>query len=96
MTIRTNPSLGPSLDDVMPADGSWFDVNGTVSPQYGDVSFDENGYKRVWATSATVLNAGTAIAIDDSGNATASVGGAYKAPVGVPAGGSFWAKASAI
>lgn len=96
MTIRTNPSLGPSLDDVMPADGSWFDVNGTVSPQYGDVSFDEHGHKRVWATSAAALTAGAAIAIDDSGNATASAGGAYTAPVAVPAGGSFWAKAAAI
>lgn len=96
MTIRTNPSLGPSLDDVMPADGSWFDVNGTVSPEYGDVSFDENGYKRVWATSAAALTAGAAIAIDDSGNATASAGGAYTTPVAVPAGGSFWAKAAAI
>lgn len=96
MTIRTNPSLGPSLDTVLPADGSWFDVNGTVSPQYGDVSFDEDGYKRVWVTSAAALTAGAAIGIDDSGNATAATGGAYTAPQAVPAGGSFWAKASAI
>lgn len=96
MTIRTNPSLGIGLDTVLPADGSWLDVNGTVSPQYGDVSFDENGYKRVWATSAAALTAGAAISIDDSGNSTAATGGAYTAPLAVPAGGSFWAKAAAI
>ena len=31
MTIRTNPSLGFGLDTVLPADGSWLDVAGTVS-----------------------------------------------------------------
>ncbi|KFL90775.1 hypothetical protein AmDm5_0723 [Acetobacter malorum] len=96
MTIRTNPSLGIGLDTVLPADGSWLDVVGTVSPQYGDVSFDEDGYKRVWVTSAAALTAGAKIAIDDNGNATASDSGAYAAPLAVPAGGSFWSKAAAI
>lgn len=96
MTIRTNPSLGIGLDTVIPAGGSWLDVAGTVSPQYGDVSFDENGYKRVWATSAAKLTAGAKIAIDDKGNATLSGSGAYTAPLDVPAGGSFWSRATAI
>ncbi|KXV58001.1 hypothetical protein AD947_07370 [Acetobacter tropicalis] len=96
MTIRTNPSLGFSLDTVLPADGSWLDVDGNVSPQYGDVSFDEDGYKRVWVTSAAALTAGAKIGIDDNGNASAADTGAYTAPAAVPAGGSFWAKAAAI
>ncbi|MBS1082337.1 hypothetical protein [Gluconobacter kondonii] len=96
MTIRTNPSLGPSLDTVLAPGDAWFDVAGNVSPLYGDVAFDGSGYKRVWATSAAALTAGDAIAIDNSGNATASTGGAYTAPIAVPAGGSFWAQAAAI
>lgn len=96
MSFRTNPSLGIGLDTVLPADGSWLDINGTVSPQYGDVSFDDSGYKRVWATSAAALTAGAKIAIDDDGNASASDSGAYTAPLAVPAGSSFWAKAAAI
>lgn len=96
MTIRTNPSLGIGLDTVIPADGSWLDVAGTVSPQYGDVSFDEDGYKRVWATSAAALTAGAAISIDNSGNATATTSGAYIAPVAISPGDSFWARAAAI
>lgn len=96
MTIRTNPSLGPGLDTVIPSGGGWLDVAGNISPVYGDVAFDEDGYKRIWATSAAVLKAGEKIRIDDAGNATAGDTGTYTAPAAVPAGGAFWAKASAI
>jgi len=74
----------------------WLDVNSNVSPQYGDVSFDGSGYKRVWATNAAELASGAKIAIDDSGNATASDSGTFTVPAEAPAGSSFWAKASAI
>lgn len=95
MSIRTNPSLGPRLDASIPAGGGWLDVAGTISPQYGDVSFDDDGYKRVWCTSAAALASGAAIAVDDSGNATANVSGTYTAPAAIAAGDSFWAKAAA-
>lgn len=95
-TLRTNPSLGPGLDAVIAPGDAWFDVAGNVSPLYGDVAYDGSGYKRIWATSAAALTAGAKIAIDDSGNATASDSGVYVAPVAIPAGASFWAKAAAI
>lgn len=96
MTIRSDVGLGPGLDTVLAAGDVWFGgTTNTVSPVYGDVAFDEDGYKRIWSSSAAALAPGAAVAIDDSGNATASAGGAYTAPVAVPAGGSFWAKATA-
>lgn len=96
MTIRTNPSLGPSLDTVLAPGDAWFDVAGNVSPLYGDIAFDGSGYKRVWVTSAAALKAGAKVAIDDGGNASVSISGTYTAPAVVPPGGSFWAKAPAI
>lgn len=94
MAIRTNPSLGPSLDGVIASGDAWFDVAGTISPRYGDVSFDDDGYKRIWCASAAALAANAAIAIDDAGNATANAAGGFTAPAAVAAGGSFWAKSA--
>ncbi|NVN06059.1 hypothetical protein HW509_10730 [Asaia spathodeae] len=94
-TLRTNPSLGPGLDTVLAPGDAWFDVAGNVSPLYGDVAFDGSGHKRIWATTAAALTAGAAVAIDNSGNATANASGTYTAPVAVPAGGSFWAQSAA-
>lgn len=96
MTLRTNPSLGPSLDTVLAPGDAWFDVAGNVSPLYGDVAFDGAGFKRIWVTSANALAANDKVSIDASGNAAAADAGAYTAPSAVPAGGSFWAIASAI
>lgn len=94
MTIRTNPSLGPGMDQVIGAGDAWFDYDADVSPQYGDVAFDGDGCKRIWTTSAAALTIGSPIAIDDNGNASGTTSGAYVAPVAISPGDSFWAKAS--
>ncbi|WP_336947224.1 hypothetical protein [Asaia sp. HN010] len=96
MALRTNPSLGSDLDQIISPDGMWLDVDQHVSPQYGDVSFDGDGFKRIFVTNPSDLASGAAFNIDTSGNANAASGGAFTAPSDIPAGSSFWAKASAI
>lgn len=96
MTDRSDVGLGPSFDAVLLPGDVWYGgTTNLVSPQYGDVGFDLNGHKRIWATTAAALTAGEAISVDDNGNAAAATGGTYSAPVAVPAGASFWAKQTA-
>lgn len=96
MTNRSDAGLGPSFDAVLLPGDVWYGgTTNLVSPQYGDVGFDLNGHKRIWATTAATLNAGEAISVDVNGNAEAASGGTYSAPVKVPAGASFWAKKTA-
>lgn len=87
MAIRTNPSLGPNINQVVTAaSGSWYDTVG--SPQLGDTCFGDDGRLRMWVeASGTIADAtspGTQIAITVTGadNVTAATGsGGWYAPL---------------
>jgi len=82
MVIRTNPSLGPNIEQVIPAaaGGSWYDGEihtyastqpNLASPQLGDTCFGDDGRLRMWVqASGTIADAaapGTQIAITVTG-----------------------------
>lgn len=55
--FRTNPSLGPNLNQVVLKDQSWYDgigrgeggSNQVITPQSGDTSWGDDGRKYIWA-----------------------------------------------
>jgi hypothetical protein len=95
MVIRTNPSLGPNIEQVVTADDVWYEGPGrgaagagqVGSPQTGDTCYGDDGRLRMWVeASGTIADAaapGTQIAITVTGedNVTAATGaGGWYAP----------------
>jgi hypothetical protein len=96
MTFRTNPSLGPNIDQVIPAGEAWYEAPvhtyasaapDIASPQLGDTCWGDDGRLRMWVeASGTIADAaapGTQVAITVTGadNVTAATGaGGWYAP----------------
>lgn len=95
MVFRTNPSLGPNIEQVVTADDVWYEGPGrgaagagqVGSPQLGDTCFGDDGRLRMWVeASGTIADAsapGTQVAITVTGedNVTAATGsGGWYAP----------------
>ncbi len=96
MVFRTNPSLGPNIDQVVPAGESWYDAPVhtyastppvIASPQLGDTCHGDDGRLRMWVrASGTIADAaapGTQVTITVTGpnNVTAATGsGGWYAP----------------
>lgn len=102
MTIRTNPSLGPNIDQVVTAGQSWYD--GVSSPQTGDTCYGDDGRLRMWVKASGAIAAaaspGTQVTLTVNGpsdvTAAAGTGGWYAPPSSVYAtalasGDHFWA-----
>ena len=109
MAFRITPSLGPGIETVIPAGQVWFDIPGLstlISPRLGSkaVGSDGHDYVLVQASAAIAAAAspGTQITITEPAFTAASgAGGFYApnstvAPSGVPSGGFFWARKSAL
>lgn len=96
MVFRTNPSLGPELDQVITAaDGAWYEPTihtyastqpTLVSPQEGDLSHGSDGRHYMWVrATGTIADAaapGTQVTLTiGDGTATAATGaGGWYAP----------------
>lgn len=93
MVFRTNPSLGPDLDQVVKKDNVWYEGAGRLadgtgqagSPQLGDLANGSDGGEYVWVEASgaiTITANGTQVTLTVAGDKiTAATGtGGFYAP----------------
>lgn len=101
MPFRTNPSLGPQLDQQVSPGEVWYDNPDIVSPVVGDVSEGDDGHKYIWVRASAAIAAaaspGTQVTITEPAmTAAAGAGGFYAPTAGVASGDYFWARKGAL
>lgn len=99
--FRTTPQLGPNFLQVLPNGNVWYDPKNLPSPKVGTRETGDDGHEYLFVQASSAIAAaaspGTAVTITEPAFTAASGAGGFNAPIaGVPSGGYFWARKSAL
>lgn len=97
MVFRSNPQLGPQLDDVFTGEPWYEPANITSpSPQLGTRETGSDAHDYVWVKASADIAAATQVVVDEPGFTAAGGSGGWYTVGAITSGQYFWARKGAL